>query len=284
MNLFVYIIIPFFCGKKCGNPDLLVGILWKNLTHLWELAEITVATLLLKTNPTNIKEGGKGTFFVIVPQDKVEHVISQESKDKLKDKQFIIHTPIEYNAMRTIIIRHLDKVMAEFTDKEIADNIEQTNSWAKVDTVVKLMNSDRMLKVRFHTTDMAERALRESILVIYQNIHPRHIENEIFIRLTPCYNCYGYDHKTQSCPKEKQTICANCGQIGHHQNTCTSENSKCINCDGAHKTLAAVCPVRKDLIKSRGKEVRDRSKSRSMARISYTNTVTNNNTLIISQM
>ena len=160
--------------------------------------------------------------------------------------------------MRTIIIRHLDKVMAEFTDKEIADNIEQSNSWAKVETVVKLMNTGRMLKVRFHTTDMAERALRDGIIVMYQNIPPppRQAEKEIFTRLTPCYNCYGYDHKTQSCPKEKQTICANCGQTGHHQNICISESSKYINCGGAHKTLSTVCPVRKDLIKSRGKIVK----------------------------
>ena len=123
---------------------------------------------LLKTNPTNIKDGGKGTFYVIVPQDKVEHVISEESKDK----QFIIHTPIEYNAMRTIIIRHLDKVMAEFTDKEIMANIEQCNSWAKVESVFKLMNTGRMLKVRFTTIDMAERALRDGIVVIYQNTPP----------------------------------------------------------------------------------------------------------------
>ena len=143
------------------------------------------------------------------------------------------------------------------------------------------MNTGRMLKVRFHTTEMAERALRDGIIVIYQNIFPpppphRQIEKEIFIRLTPCYNCYEYDHKTQNCPKEKQIICANCGQTGHHQNICISESSKCINCGGTHKTLAAVCPVRKDLIKSRGKTVRDRSRSRSMARTSYANSITNN--------
>ena len=44
----------------------------------------------------------------------------------------------------------------------------------------------------------------------------------------------------------------------------------------ALKNLAAVCPMRKDLIKSRGKTVRDRSRSRSMARMSFANTVTNN--------
>ena len=93
---------------------------------------------LLKTNPTINKEGGRSTYYVMVPQDKVEHIISQESKDKLKEHKFIIHTPIEYNAMCTIIIRHLDKVMADFNHNEITENIEQTNSWAKVDSVVKL--------------------------------------------------------------------------------------------------------------------------------------------------
>ena len=53
--------------------------------------------------------------------------------------------------MRKIIIRHLDKVMADFNDNEIAENIKQTNSWAKVESVVKLMNTGRMLKVRFQT-------------------------------------------------------------------------------------------------------------------------------------
>ena len=77
-------------------------------------------------------------------------------------------------------------------------------------------------------------------------------------------------------PKDKQIICANCGQTGHYQNVCTSENPKCVNCGGAHKTLAAVCPVRKDLIKSRGKLVRDRSRSRSMARTSYASSISNN--------
>ena len=62
--------------------------------------------------------------------------------------------------------------MADFTDKEIAANIEQCNSWAKVESVVKLMNTGRMLKVRFITTDMAERALLDGIVVIYQNIPP----------------------------------------------------------------------------------------------------------------
>ena len=59
--------------------------------------------------------------------------------------------------MTTIIIRHLDKVMEDFSENEIIENMEQTNSWTKVESVFKLMNTGRILKVRFQTTEMAER-------------------------------------------------------------------------------------------------------------------------------
>ena len=40
----------------------------------------------------------------------------------------------------------------------------------------------------------------------------------------------------------------------------------CINCRGRHRTLAAVCKVRRELIKDKGKEIRLRSRSRSANR------------------
>ena len=229
---------------------------------------------LLGIKPTNIKEGGKGTYYVIVPQDKVEKIIADESKQKFRDHKFEIHTPIEYNAMRMIIVRHIDKVIEVYEDQEIIQNIQATNPWAKVESVYKITNTGRMLKIRFTTTEMAERAVREGLLVVYQKISPRHVEKEIFIKLTPCYNCYGYDHKTQSCEKEKQTICAFCAQKGHNQGNCTETSPKCMNYNGKHKTLASICPVRKGLIKEREKEIRERSRSRSRARqVTYADTV-----------
>ena len=232
----------------------------------------------LGINPTNIKEGGKGTYYVIVPQDKVEKIISNEVKENFRTQySFEIHTPIEYNAMRTIVIRHIDKVIEEYEDNEIITNIESCNAWAKVESIYRLSNSGRMLKVRFQTTEMAERAIRNGIIVVHQQIASRHIEKEIFIKLTPCYNCYDYNHKTQNCPKDKQNICAFCATKGHIQNACQSNDPKCINCGGKHKTLAAVCPIRKRLIKERGKEVRERSRSRSVARqVSYASVVSSN--------
>ena len=177
--------------------------------------------------------------------------------------------------MRTVIVRHIDKVITEFSDNEIIQNIETTNEWAKVEYVYKLTDTGRMLKVRFATTEMAARAVREGLLVLYQRIPPRYIEKEIFVKLTPYYNCYSYDHKTQSCETNKQSICAFCTQTGHTQSNCTATTPKCINCEGKHKTLASVCPVRKKLIKERSKDVRERSRSRSRARqVIYANMVT----------
>ena len=221
---------------------------------------------LLGINPTNIKDGGNGHYYVIVPEDKIEQIIKEESKQKLRDHKFEIHTPIEYNAMRTIIVHHLDKVISEYNDKEIINNIEATNEWAEVEFVYKLTDTGRMLKIRFNTTEMAARAVRDGLIVAYQQIPPRYIEKEIFVKLTPCYNCYSYNHKTQSCEIEKQSICAFCAKKGHSQNNCSESNPKCINCDGKHKTLASVCPVRKRIIKERSKDVRERSRSRSRAR------------------
>ena len=155
-------------GKKVVDLD---GQQPRRRAILWECFGA-----LSKINPTNIKEGGKGTCYVIVPQDKVEHVISTESKEKLKDERFVIHTPIAYNAMRTIIVRHIDKVVEDYSDNEIIENIRPTNPWAKVESVFKLMNSGRTLRVRFQTIEMAERAIRDGLIVIYQKIAPRHAE------------------------------------------------------------------------------------------------------------
>ena len=116
---------------------------------------------------------------------------------------------------------------------------------------------------------MVQIALNQGIIVLHQKINTKHIEKEIFVRLTPCYNCYKYNHKTRECPLEKQVLCSFCGESGHKYNECTSENPKCVNCGGRHRTLAAVCKVRRELIKDKGKEIRLRSRSRSANRQTF---------------
>ena len=59
------------------------------------------------------------------------------------------------------------------------------------------------------------------------------------------------------------TLCAFCGEEGHKQGQCKSTAPMCLNCGGDHKTLAAKCQVRKNLIKEKRKELRERSRSRA---------------------
>ena len=44
--------------------------------------------------------------------------------------------PIEYSALKSVVVRHFDKSITEFTTNEIKENIEQTNEWATVEQVV----------------------------------------------------------------------------------------------------------------------------------------------------
>ena len=234
---------------------------------LWETFGI------VGVNPTELKEG-KGVFYAIVKEEQVETVINDEAKEVFLQNNFEVHTPIEYEAMHSIIIRHIDKAINEYTDEEVITSINSANEWAEVDSIHRIMTDGRLLKVKFKSTSMVQIALNQGIIVLHQKINTKHIEKEIFVRLTPCYNCYNYNHKTKDCPSERQVICSFCCEPGHKYNECTKENPKCINCGGRHRTLAAACKVRRELIKEKGKEIRMRSRSRSANRQTYASTTT----------
>ena len=83
-------------------------------------------------NPTEIKEG-KGIYYAIVQQEKIEEVLKNDVKEEFANAWFEIQTPIEYNALRSIVIRHIDKAIQEYTDEEIIASINNANQWADVD-------------------------------------------------------------------------------------------------------------------------------------------------------
>ena len=226
--------------------------------RLWEcLGRINV-------NPTEIKDA-KGAYYVIVNQNQVEHIISDNTKQTLRDDGFEVLTPIEFNSLRTVVIKHIDRVINEYSNDEIVDSINTKNTWAEVEEIYKITNTGRLLKVKFKSTNMVRKALDEGMIILNQKIPPRQIEKEIYVKLTPCFNCYNYEHKTRDCEMEQKMLCGYCGNEGHKQINCSAQTPRCINCKGQHRTLAAVCPIRKTLIKNRMKEIRDRSKSRTRA-------------------
>ena len=205
---------------------------------------------------------GQGVFNPIVIEEDLENILKQEMANKAKEKGFEILTPIEYGAMHAVVIKEIDSMVDDCSVEEIKNNVEDLNIWAKVSEIVKMPTTSKMLKIKFENTYMAQRALEEGIVILYRRIPPHRIEREIFVRLQPCNNCFGYNHETKNCNKGKMTLCAFCGEEGHRQQQCKSTAPRCTNCGKAHKTLAARCQIRKDLIKEKRKAIRERSKSR----------------------
>ena len=104
-------------------------------------------------------------------------------------------------AMRTVVVKEIDEMIDDYSNEEIMANIEQLNTWAKVTEIYKMPTTSKMIKVQFKSTQMAQRAAAEGIVVLYQKIPPKKIEKEIFVRLTPCNNCFGYTHELRTVRK-----------------------------------------------------------------------------------
>ena len=196
------------------------------------------------------------------------------------EKGLEIKVPIEYNAIKTVIVKEIDSMVDEFEDEEIRESIERLNDWAKVADFFRFGTTSKMAKIQFSSTAMANKAIKDGIIILNQRIPPRRIEKEIFVKLMPCNNCYNYEHETKNCTREKQTLCAFCGESGHRQSDCKNTSPKCINCGEAHRTLAAQCKIRKDLIKKRRKEIRQRSRSRSRSQVRVDNRTTSDVTYL----
>ena len=57
---------------------------------------------------------------------------------------------------------------------------------------------------------------------------------------------------------ESYAICSECGRTGHRFHQCNSQHKKCINCGQNHRTLAYKCPKRKEVIKQKVKEKKEK--------------------------
>jgi len=207
----------------------------------------------------------KNAYFVIANDQTIE-MMSKECKATFLKHHFEIQDPPEYNAMRTIVIRNVDKQITEFSEEEIKENIENENAWAKIEQVIKIPNAPSILKIRFESTQMAKRALENGLLILFQFMPPRFVERDIFINLVPCYRCYKYDHLVKD-RKETDTYkaCSECASNDHTYKDCRENTKKCLNCNGNHRTLAAKCSIRKRIIKERTKEQRQSERRQTTA-------------------
>ena len=127
-----------------------------------------------------------------------------------RDKEFEITTPIEFSALQTIVVRDVDSMIEEYSEEEFAESIQFLNDWAKVAEVCKFTTTSKLLKVRLKSPSMVQRALKDGLIILNQRVPARRVERELFIKITPCNNCYPYDHDLKNYPEGKMTLCAFC--------------------------------------------------------------------------
>lgn len=192
-------------------------------------------------------------------EDEVNKVISHNGVAELMKHSFNVIIPPHLKAKKTVILRGLDKEITTLTEEELKRDLEERNNWLKVEEIIKMKNIPYILKVRFEDIAMAHKATEQGVCIQMYHLGKNQVEKEDFIQLTPCWNCYKYDHQASTCPKKNETFCSECASTGHTFRECNNkQNPKCLNCQGSHRTLAAICPIRKQLIKDRRQEKKEK--------------------------
>ena len=136
---------------------------------------------------------GRGCYYAKVDERILDRFLSSENRQVFAGQQFLINDPPERNALRSVIIRNIDRHVDDYTREQIIENIHRDNSDNGI--VVELMmiipGTTGMMKLRFANQNMVYKVLAYGIKVLNQYIPPNSIEREVYIRLTPCYICYG---------------------------------------------------------------------------------------------
>ena len=79
------------------------------------------------------------------------------------------------------------------------------NDWAKVVEIIRL-KTPIMFKINLKAIEMADRAMINGIQVGYQLLQAQCVAREVSVRLSPCFNCFSYNHLIRECKQPKQSV------------------------------------------------------------------------------
>ena len=196
-------------------------------------------------------------FILVTDNQGMDSMLSEASRNRFSEQGLELQFPPEYEASRTVILRNVDALIHDMTEAVIVENIPARYVVKKV---IKIPGNSHLLKIMFNTAEMADKVVKDGIEIVFQKFAGKNVDKEIFIPIIPCYRCYAYSHQKRSCLKsEDYKVCSNCSREGHTYVNCESLVMQCINCGGAHRTLAA----RKAIIKDKIKERRYKSRSKT---------------------
>ena len=210
---------------------------------------------------------------IIVNEDSLDQFFSESNLNKLKGLGVEVLIAPEYKTKRTVIVRNaepeiVDQLVGLWKSNKKADcqNKIKVNKKVHETEGLEKIAGTSLMKIMFKQISIANKAVKVGIQLIHQTLLANSVEKEVFISVVPCYRCFSYSHFTTQCPREDNyKICSECSREGHYYTQCRSQYKKCINCKNDHRTLAAVCPIRKGIVQTKTKEVRDRNKTNNTA-------------------
>lgn len=134
------------------------------------------------------------------------------------------------------------------------------------------------LKIEFADADMASKAASDGLRLFNMSIASHQVTKETYVQLNTCMKCYAIEeHTTSSCPlPEEQRRCSECAGKDHTWRECRSGVKKCLNCQGAHRTLAMTCKLRKDALRKKQQGNQDTQRTKAYAAAASTTTTTIN--------
>ncbi|MPC48298.1 hypothetical protein E2C01_042066 [Portunus trituberculatus] len=210
--------------------------------------------------PTNIIIVQDG--FVIISSDEEQEKIFQDStKQELLQNDFTLITPPELKAKRTVIAFNINSHIYSNSEDDMINELYAHNTWLdnNIDTIFKFPNS-KTIKITFTQAIYAQKAIDHGLKLFSMKIPHYQIQQEKFYQIQTCYRCYEIeDHLTKHCPKNQDyKVCPECAEEGHTWKHCNKEGKKCINCGENHRTLSMRCCLRKDGIKKKREEEKNR--------------------------
>ena len=137
-----------------------------------------------------------------------EKLMSSEATKALEKEGFQPVIPPEIKAKRSIICQQVDSYLMNKSTNDIADEIENHQAWAKVESIhkfpIKQFDRSGTLKITFEDAQMAAKAQSHGLRLFNMSVADHQIQEEKYIHLLNCLRCYSIeDHTTKACPKDK---------------------------------------------------------------------------------
>lgn len=237
--------VPLKTAKNKNKPD---GTAVINL--LFNQLDIALVRLM---------DVASGFVAICHKEEDLDKMASQEATNVLKTINLEVKIPPQIISQRSVICRQIDQWVGGHTPDEIKEQLEKNHVWAKdnIKEVIKFRDHTHIFKIIFCNTTAAVIAMEKGLLLFNMSITKDQIERETFINVQMCFSCYEMEtHIQKDCPNKEQVICSECAGNDHTWRSCKSEEKKCINCGGPHRTLAMGCPKKKEVINKKKQEMK----------------------------